>query len=127
MKSIQRLISFLLVLMIAASAFALTSCGKEEKKDGKEVTITFTVVDKDGEKNDFVIKTTETTRRGALDQEKLIEIEDGMVYVVNGIRADYNLDSAYWALYIWDEMAMVGVNDIEITDGATYSFIYTPA
>ena len=128
MKSMKKVISLLLVLMIAASAFALVSCGKkEETKDGKEVTITFTVVGKDGEKTDFVIQTTKTTLRGALDQENLIEIEDGMVYAVNGVRADYFKDGAYWALYIGDEMAMAGVNDITLTDGAAYSFVYTPA
>jgi len=46
---------------------------------------------------------------------------------VNGIRADFVEDEAWWALYIDDEMAMAGVNDIDIENGVTYKFIYTPA
>lgn len=136
MKTCKRLLCLLLVLMIAASVCVLASCGKEESKktegetqDVKEVSFTFTVVDKDGNKTDYSITTSKTTLREALADEKLIgETEKGsLVNTVCGVTLDYAKDGAYWGLYIGDEMAMVGVDDIKPEEGGVYSFVYTPA
>ena len=136
MKTCKRLLCLLVVLMIAASVCVLTSCGKEESKkpegqtqDAKEVSFTFTVVDKDGNKTDYQITTAKTTLREALADEELIgETEKGsLVNTVCGVTLDYAKDGAYWGLYIGEEMAMVGVDDITPEEGASYSFVYTPA
>ncbi len=136
MKTCKKLLCLLFVLMIAASVCVLASCGKEESKkpegeaqDAKEVSFTFTVVDKDGNKTDYQITTTKTTLRQALADEKLIgETEKGaLVNTVCGVTLDYQKDGAYWALYIGDEMAMVGTDDIRPEEGGAYSFVYTPA
>lgn len=137
MKTCKRLLCLLLALMIAASVAVLASCGKEENKktegetqnEEKEVAFTFVVVDKDGNKTDYAISTTKTTLREALADEKLIgETEKGsLVNTVCGVTLDYAKDGAYWGLYIGDEMAMVGVDDIKPEEGAIYRFVYTPA
>ncbi len=43
----------------------------------------------------------------------------------NGITADWNKDNAYWAFYIGDTMASVGVGDVSTEEGAVYKFVYT--
>ena len=43
----------------------------------------------------------------------------------NGITADWNKDNAYWAFYIGDTMASVGVGDVNVESGATYKLVYT--
>ena len=50
-----------------------------------------------------------------------------MVSHVNGIRADFMEDNAWWAFYIDGEMAMAGVDATEIQEGVIYAFIHTPA
>ncbi len=131
MKTCKKLLCLLLVLMIAASVCVLASCGKEgkDKEEGKEISFTFTVVDKDGNETNYPITTSKTTLRQALADEKLIgETKKGaLVNTVCGVTLDYQKDGAYWGLYIGDEMAMVGVDDIRPEEGAVYRFVYTPA
>ena len=50
-----------------------------------------------------------------------------MVHHVNGLRADYVEDGAWWAFYINGEMAMTGVDSTEIEEGVIYAFIFTEA
>ena len=44
---------------------------------------------------------------------------------VNGIRADYNLDGAYWNLTKNGEYLMTGADMTPIADGEHYEFTYT--
>ena len=123
--------------LIAAMALCMTSCG--EKKDTsstsqtevKEAAFKFTVVYQDGTSEDFDIKTTKKTVGDALLEKGLISGSDSeyglMVDTVNGVRADYNLDKAYWAFYINGDYANTGVSATDVEDGAEYSFVYTPA
>ena len=166
----RRILSFILALMIAASAIALVSCA-EKKTEAKPTTaaaqttvkeqttaneqttpeeqttaeaqttatadekttshITFIVIDADGKETTFEIDTEQEFLRGALEEKELIKGDESeyglMVNEVNGIKADYTADGAYWALYIGEEYAMTGVDTTPITDGQTYKFVYTKA
>ena len=108
MKKFSQIISLLLVLMIAASALTFVSCGSKQEKAETKYHITFVCVDKDGKEQTFKIDTDEKYLRGALEQENLIKGDESqyglMVNEVCGIRADYTLDGAYWALYIGEAM-----------------------
>lgn len=50
-----------------------------------------------------------------------------MIDTVNGIRADYTLDGAYWSFLINDEYCNYGVSEQPIEDGDVCSIVYTPA
>ena len=108
---------------------AETAESGNDTKAGK--TFTFVVVDDKGESKEFKITTEKEMLGAALLDEKLIEGEDSqyglMVNSVNGLKADYNADGAYWALYIGEEYAMTGVDSTPVEDGATYKFVYTKA
>ena len=77
----------------------------------------------------FTVKTDKDTLGEALLEHGLIEGDEGAygLYVkkVNGIRADYELDGAYWGLYKNGEMCMTGVDSTEIADGEHYEFVYS--
>ncbi len=94
-----------------------------------KITITVNVVGSNGETTPFTIETSCEMLRGALEQENLVQGEDGAyglyIKTVNGETADYDVNGAYWAVYIGEEMAMTGVDQIELTDGATYKLVYT--
>jgi len=91
----------------------------------------FEVTDGDGNVSVWNVRTNETTVGDALVGVGLIEgdLSDFglMVTHVNGLRADFTEDGAWWAFYIDGEMAMVGVDSTDIEEGASYAFVYTPA
>jgi len=96
-----------------------------------EKTISVTVVDDKGESQVFLITTESETLADALLEEKLVEGEMGdyglMITYVNGLRADYNEDGAYWAMLKDGEYMMTGASDTVIADGDQYELVYTPA
>ena len=114
-------------------AVTTTAPGSEEVTkigEGKK-TISFIVKDSDRKETTFEIKSDKATVGEALTDAGLISgsvSEFGlMVDTVMGIRADYNLDKAYWAFYIGGEYAQTGVDSTDLVDGETYMFEYTPA
>ena len=117
MKKLLALILAILTLV------CLTACGAE-KAEGPQVTFTVTVVDGDGNAEDFEITTTKTTVGAALLEAGLIEGEESEygLYIksVNGIVADYETTGTYWSFYINGEYAMTGVDQTDITEGTSY-------
>ncbi len=94
--------------------------------DGYEKSFTFEVVDKDGNKKQTEIMTNRKYVGDVLQELELIKGEQGDygIYIkeVNGIVADYDIDGTYWAFYVDGAMSMTGADQVEIVDGATYSF-----
>lgn len=146
MKRMKKLQSFFLSMMlIVAMALCMTGCnGKKDAAQAdtaqqENVTqaesnvlgegakqFAFVVVDKEGNTTEFEIHTDKETVGEALLDVKLIEGEDGAyglyVKTVNGITADYDVDSTYWAFYVNDEYASSGVDTTAIVEGEVYSF-----
>ena len=79
----------------------------------------------------ITVKTDEKMLGDALLESGIVEGDKEIygLYVkkVNGIRADYNLDKAYWQLIVNGKSSLVGVDFVEITEGDTYEFVYTEA
>lgn len=115
------------------SAEAISDSHPENMNDiGEGANVfTFKTIDGDGNESIWRVHTGKTTVGEALVEVGLIDGENSefgmMVSHVNGIRADFVEDDAWWAFYIDDEMAMVGVDSADIEEGITYAFIYTPA
>ena len=79
----------------------------------------------------ITVKTNEKMLGDALLDNGIIEGDEDIygLYVkkVNGIRADYNLDKAYWQLKVNGKSSPVGVDFVEINVGDAYEFVYTEA
>ena len=88
-----------------------------------DVTFTFEVVCGEN-KVTFTVNTDEEMLGDALLALGLLEGEDGPygLYVkrVNGVRADYDIDGHYWALYIDGAYGLAGVDTTPITAGSVY-------
>lgn len=130
----KKTITLTLLLILA---LCLTACNSAAPKDlwedaiysedtelgegAKTVTLAVTAGDKTVT---FTIHTDEAILGDALLSHDLIAGEEGAyglyVKVVNGITADYDIDQTYWQLFVDGESAMVGVDGVEVTDGATY-------
>lgn len=93
------------------------------------ISITAEVTKADGTKKEFIIRTDAENLRGALEQEHLIEGEESAyglyVKTVDGERADFDIDHAYWAFYRNGELLMTGVDSTPISDGEHYEIVYT--
>lgn len=131
MKKFTKILSLILVLALTAAAcMSLVSCEKP-KGDDSEKTITVTVIDNEGKETVFTITTTAKTLRAALEQENLIEGDESeyglYVKVVNGVRADYDKDGAWWGFYKDGVMCPTGVDTTMISDGDNYEIRYEKA
>ena len=114
----------------SSTATDSSSSETEEKQVSVEVT------DKDGNTVSYTESTNAEYLRGVLDE--LTEDSDftysgsdtgyGLfIDHVNGERADYTLDGAYWSIYVNDEYAQNGVDTQEVSDGDTFALKYEKA
>ena len=97
-------------------------------------TITIDVVYKDGKEDSYHVTTEAQYLKGAADAipeltlDGTVTEEYGlMITTVNGVRADYTQDGAYWALLLNDEPCNYGISMQPIKDGEHYKLVYTPA
>ena len=146
MKHTKKLLSLLLSLLLV---FSLASClTPESPDDGSgtlwdtalytesttlgegEKTVTVTVSAK-GTDVVFTIHTNADNLRDALLSVGLIDGEQqGVGYMishVNGMRADYTLDRAYWGFFRGGEYMMTGVDSTPVTGGEAFELVYTKA
>lgn len=125
MKNKKILIAVAAVVALVAIMVGIWFATRPQTEAGGK-TITVTVVHKDGKEN---VKTYQTQReflsQVLLDEKLIAPSSDGMYTTVDGVTADYNADKSYWAVYIGEEYAMVGMDEIPVTDGGTYKLVYT--
>lgn len=77
----------------------------------------------------FTVHTDKTILGDALMEHGLVAGEDGdyglYIKEVNGIKADYDTDKAYWAFYKDGEYMNTGIDGTSISDGEHYELVYT--
>lgn len=95
-----------------------------------EKTVMVTVITADNSVK-FTLNTDKDTLGDALKEYELIEGENGayglFVNKVNGIRADYDSDKAYWAFFKDGSLLESGVDSTQIHSGDSFEIRYTPA
>lgn len=94
-----------------------------------EKTVMVTVITVDNSVK-FTLNTDKYTLGDALKEYGLIEGDNGSygLYVkkVNGIRADYDSDKAYWAFFKDGSPLEAGVDSTQINSGDSFEIRYTP-
>ena len=120
-----------LVVLVAAMAVAYVSFSEKPTQGEKQVTIEVITADE-----------TSSLYEVLTDGEYLIDAmnnADGLTFEgeegqygmsishINGVRADYVLDGAYWAFYVNDEYCNYGVSEQPIEDGDEFRIVYTLA
>lgn len=94
-------------------------------------TLTIEVVNDKEETVSYEVHTDAEYLRQAMEETEGLtfsgtESEYGlMVDTVNGLTADYSTDGAYWAFYVNGEYCSLGIDSQPVTDGETYSIVYT--
>ncbi len=123
-KIIIAIVALVAVVAILLGVYFAT---RPEAAEGDK-TITVTVVHKDGTEKTFKYTTDKQTLGEVLYGEGLIKaenIDDGMFNIVDGEKADWNVDKSYWSLYEGDTYANEGVDTLKIQDGDTFKLVYT--
>ncbi|MBQ3548190.1 MAG: DUF4430 domain-containing protein [Clostridia bacterium] len=127
-----------LALVVLMAAFTFAACGKADTNSDldstaseiKTISITVTVVAADKTEKVFNIETTKKNLGDALFEEGLVtedEHKSGYYNYIDGVRADYTKDGAWWCFTKGGETVMVGANDLKITDGDKFEITNTPA
>lgn len=135
-NKILRIVSVTLIFaLLAAMALSLSGCAKEEKKtadtaSADSITVIVEIVDNEEKSKEYTISLpVGSTLWDALEKEKLAEASDSefgkYIHTVNGLRADYDADGAYWALYKGGEYLMTGAESTILEDGGHYELVYT--
>ena len=123
----------ILVVLIGLFVALWFVFGPKTTEGTKEVSLS--VVYEDKTTKDYNTKTDALVLQDLMDELK----DDGfsyggnesdyglMVDTINGIRADYTLDGAYWSFYVNDEYCNYGISEQPVNDGDAFAIVYTPA
>ncbi len=132
-NSHKKLAVLLLVLAVVVLGAVYLLFAARTQSGSKEVSVT--VVDDQGEETSYSCRTD-----AQYLEEVLTELEEEgltfsgtessyglMIDTVNGLRADYNEDGAYWYFYVNGEDCMYGVSSQPVQDGDAFEIVYTLA
>lgn len=96
-------------------------------------SITIDVVNDKQERTTYELNTDAEYLRQAMEEAEGLtfsgaESEYGMmVDTVNGVKADYNENGAYWGFYVNGDYCNYGIDDQPVLDGDAFSIEYTVA
>lgn len=148
MKNKKLIIGMAIGLAILIAAFAIAFFIQEGKRNEKlndtgssvsdnadaneqeaKMNISVTIVYKDKTQKVFDIKTNEKYLSDALFQEGLVAEEEhngsGMYTVIDGVKADYNVDQSWWCVTQDGNMTNYGMDDLILSNGDKYEITYT--
>ena len=120
-----------LIVLVAALAIVYSVFGAKPVAGSKAITIE--VVNKAQESEVYQLTTNAEFLRQAMEEAEGLtfsgaETQYGLtVDTVNGERADYTLDAAYWSFYVNEEYCNYGVDSQPVMDGDAFRIVYTPA
>ena len=122
-----------IILSLVVIAFGIFYVVNSPSSSTGSKAVTVTVVNSEGEENEYSTKTDEEYLSGLLYQledetDFTMEAEDSDygIYInsVNGELADYDADGAYWAIYVNDEYGMYGADEQVVNDGDEFELRY---
>lgn len=126
-KTILTLVALIVVVALAIGLYVLTRPATAEGT--KKFTVT--VVHSDGSSKDFTYKTDAYYVGEAVQEDGLVSGDMGdyglYIKIVDGEKAVYEEDNAYWGFFVGEEYAQLGIDQTPAEDGAVYKLVYTPA
>lgn len=126
-KKILGVVGALVLVAVLAVVFLLFG---EKPVEGSK-TITIEVVNSAAEAEVYKLTTDADYLRQAMEAADGLsfsgtEDEYGMmISVVNGERADYSADGAYWSFYVNEEYCNYGIDTQPVQDGDAFRIVYT--
>lgn len=140
----KKILAFTLAILMVLSLAACGTSGQTQTTasttDGTTTAdttkaalmkFTVTVVHADGTSKDFTYETDQKFVGPVLEGAGLIKGNAGPygmeITHVDGEKAVYTEDNAYWAVYEGEEYALQGIDTTPVKDGGVYKLVYTGA
>ena len=121
------LVAVALIVCVAVMLGIYLGTRPETVAGGK--TITVTVVHKDGSEKVFEGYSEAEYLGTVLVETGAVEENYGdyglYILVADGEEASWEKDGAFWSVYVGDEPAITGADQIVLEDGGVYSVVYT--
>ena len=133
MKKKKSIIIALFVLVALVGLFFGVSKLTASKPAAGSKNVTVEVVSKNSESKKYEIKTDAEYLSDLMEElvkttdfsYEASESEYGLyIESINGEKADYSVDRAYWAIYVNKEYGQYGADQQPVVDGDNYSFVY---
>ena len=128
MKNKKMILIAVAVVAVAALMLGVFLATRPETKAGSK-TVTVTVVHKDGTEKVFTCHTDAEYLGTVLVDEGIVVAnygEFGLYFdTADGETADWNVDNGWWQVFIGEEAAITGADQIPIADGDTFKLVYT--
>ena len=128
MKNKKLIVIALALVVLVGAMLGVYMATRPETTAGAK-TVTVTVVHADGSTKDFTYHTDEEYLGPVLLAEDLVVGEMGpyglMISAVDGEEAVWEVDGAYWALFVGDEYATSGADTTPVYDGSAFKLEYT--
>lgn len=127
MKNKKSIIGAVVLVIVVAVLFGVYTFTKPQTKAGSK-DITVQVVDKDGKTEDFEYHTDRQYLGEVLQDEKLVEGENGeyglFITSVNGIKADAS-NQEWWCITKGGEYLNTSADKTPVEDGDAYELTLT--
>ena len=128
MKNKKMILVAVALIACVAVMLGIFLATRPETTQGSK-TVTVTVVHKDGSEKVFTCQTEEEFLGKVLVNEDIVVGnygEFGLYFdTADGEKADWNVDNGWWQVFVGEEAAITGADQIPITDGGTYKLVYT--
>jgi len=131
-KKSKIIVGGLVLLAVVGLLIGVYMMTRPETTEGSKA-ITIVVVDENVKETVYSLKTDALYLKDAMDQA------DGLTYggenqgngfmvdTINGVRADYTLDGAYWGFFVNDGYCNYGIEEQPVNDGDVFRIVYTNA
>ena len=128
MKNKKLIIALVALVAVVGILLGVWFATRPDPEEGLK-SFTVTVVHANGNAREFTYHTDEEFLGAVLSEEGLINGVDGpyglMFDTVDGEKAVWEENSAYWALYVGEEYATLGIDSTPVNDGDTFKLVYT--
>ena len=130
MKINKTVITVLALVLAVAALLAVYFATRPDPEAGMK-DFTVIVVHSDGTSKEFQYQSDEEYLGRALVQVGLVEDNQDQygLYIqeVDGERAVWEENQAWWGIYIGEESAVTGADEIVLTDGGVYKLVFSVA
>ena len=128
MKNKKMILVAVALIACVAVMLGIFMATRPETTQGSK-TVTVTVVHKDGSEKVFTCQTEEEFLGKVLVNENIVVGnygEFGLYFdTADGEKADWNVDNGWWQVFVGEEAAITGADQIPIADGDTFKLVYT--
>ena len=128
MKNKKMILIAVALIACVAAMLGIFLATRPETVEGDK-TITVTVVHKDGSEKVFTCATDEEYLGKVLVNENIVVGsygEFGLYFdTADGEKADWNVDNGWWQVFVGEEAAITGADQIPIADGDSFKLVYT--